>query len=396
MANSAVTGSMVREVWPVAMTGLAGGGALLYLNGISGMAPAAALLAVSLWLGWLAAQRIGHLVGAAVRAERARADADRHAIDIEAIGGLDKLCQSVLPVWSRQIDLARDHTEESIMALTNRFSDLVVRIESTVATAGGDDARGIVTLLREGEAALGGIIHSFKSALAMRESLLTQITELARFTDELKAMATDVGNIAGQTNLLALNAAIEAARAGEHGRGFAVVADEVRKLSTLSGETGRQISDKVEVVNAAIRAALNASESYAQEDAAMIGQAETTMQGVLAGFHEEASALSGTCEVLQKESHTIKDEISDVLVALQFQDRVSQVLNHVRNDLNKLGEYLAEHERNLAGGRLSSPIDARNWLKELSGTYTTAEQRVVHGGGQPAKAAAASTEVTFF
>jgi len=408
MANVALAGSVMQGAWPTAAVGLAGGAALLYLNsisgmnGFSGMALAAALLALSIWLGWLAARCVRNVVGAAVQAERALHDAKRQARETEAINGLDKLCESVLPVWSRQIDLARDHTEESITALTNRFSDLVLRIESTVTAsaqaAGGDDERSVVALLQESEKSLGDIIGSFKGALEMRESLLAQITELAKFTDELKAMASDVGNIAGQTNLLALNAAIEAARAGEHGRGFAVVADEVRKLSTMSGETGRQISAKVEVVNAAINSALEASASYGQEDAEMIGHAEKTMQGVLARFHDEVSALSGTCDVLQKESCVIKEEISDVLVALQFQDRVSQMLDHVRNDLNKLVGYLAEHDRNLANGKLTSPIDAWNWLNELSSTYTTAEQRVVHGGGSTARpaAASASTEITFF
>jgi len=62
-------------------------------------------------------------------------------------------------------------------------------------------------------------------------------------------MAAEVANIAGQTNLLALNAAIEAARAGESGRGFAVVAGEVRNLSSLSSNTGKKMSDKVQVIS---------------------------------------------------------------------------------------------------------------------------------------------------
>ncbi len=408
MANAALTESMVHEIWPVATVGLLGGAALLYLNSASGMnSPygmvlALALLAVSAWLGWLAAKRVKNLIGAAVQAERAMQEAMRQAKEAEAINGLDKLCGSVLPVWSRQIDLARGHTEDAITALTNRFSDLVVRIESTVSAsagaAGGEGSGSMVALLHESEEALNAVVNSFRGALEMRESLLAQISELARFTDELKAMATDVGNVAGQTNLLALNAAIEAARAGEQGRGFAVVADEVRKLSNLSGETGRQISEKVEMVNAAIHAALHASKSYAEEDAEMIGQAETTMQGVLARFHNEVSVLSDTCDVLQKESCVIKDEISEVLVALQFQDRVSQMLGHVRNDLDKLVSYLAEHDKNLASGKLSSPIDAWNWLNELSSTYTTAEQRVVHDGNKTSRTVAVSqpTEVTFF
>jgi methyl-accepting chemotaxis protein len=385
-------------VAPPLVVGLVGCGALLYLQGMAGAMPALALLVVSLGVGHAATRRASAMVAAAVETERALQEARRVAHEAEAIKGLDKLCEQVLPVWSRQIDNARLQTEESITALVSRFSELVVRIESTVAAsaggANGDDTGSMVAILRESGNEISRTIESFRDALESREHLLHQISELAKFTDELKAMAADVGNIAGQTNLLALNAAIEAARAGEQGAGFAVVADEVRKLSSLSANTGRQISEKVEVINAAIVATLNASENYARDDAQMIAHAEATMQNVLAGFHAEVNTLLASCDRLQKESCEIKSEISDVLVALQFQDRVSQMLTSISNDLNKLAHYLVEHDQNLMLGNQRMPIDAGNWLAELSTTYTMMEQRLVHNGtaSNPAPVA----DITFF
>jgi methyl-accepting chemotaxis protein len=229
----------------------------------------------------------------------------------------------------------------------------------------------------------------------MKDSMLGEVTTLSQFTEALKLMAKEVGDIAKQTNLLALNAAIEAARAGEVGRGFAVVADEVRKLSTLSGETGKKISETVERVNKAITTTLDISRQYAQRDEEMIRNSEKIIDQVVTRVQQAVVGISDSSNVLRQETQFIGEEISEVLVALQFQDRVSQVLSHVCNDMDKLKSRIADYERQLAQGNMPGSIDATAWLDELSSTYTVPEQHMVHNGGTP-RAAAATSEITFF
>lgn len=312
------------------------------------------------------------------------------------ISGLDKLCVGVLPVWSRQIEMARSHTEDSVTALASRFAAINQRIVTTVNSSQGASGDGLIALLRENEAELNSIIATLREALATKDSMLSEISTLSKFTEQLKGMAQNVGDIAKQTNLLALNAAIEAARAGEVGRGFAVVADEVRKLSDLSGGTGKRISETVETVNQAIATTLQISQQYAAQDVAMVSQSEQIIQHVVSRTQEAALELAKSSDVLRSETQSIGDEVAEVLVALQFQDRVSQILGHVSQDMGKLNERIGEHEAGVSRGEAPPSLDASAWLDELSHTYTVPEQHVVHHGGQPVAAPADSADITFF
>jgi len=95
------------------------------------------------------------------------------------------------------------------------------------------------------ESQLRGLIENFQGFVHSRDEVMQSVRSLAGTSTQLREMAEDVAKLARQTNLLSINAAIEAARAGTSGRGFAVVAGEVRRLSTESGETGKRIGEQV-------------------------------------------------------------------------------------------------------------------------------------------------------
>lgn len=346
----------------------------------------AAVTAVSAW--W------------AVRLSKAVNRYQQTKIRAQSIDGLKQLCVEVLPIWSSQIEMARDQTEQGINDLATRFANLSQRLEAAVCashvSADGDGAtKSIVTLLIASQTELNSIVASLRLSLKEKDELLHEVQGLSRFTEALQQMAKDVGAIAQQTNLLAINAAIEAARAGAVGRGFAVVATEVRMLSQQSGETGKRIADTVETVNKAIANTLKISNQYAEQDAQMVSHSEGVIERVLGQFRGTATDLNESAQVLRQESQLIQHEISEVLVALQFQDRVSQMLSHVRNDQNKLSIALDESARTLAAGAMPQPVDSAAWLEALASTYTTQEQYAAHGGGS-GQAQPSSTEITFF
>ncbi|WP_409457080.1 methyl-accepting chemotaxis protein [Pseudomonas oryzihabitans] len=241
---------------------------------------------------------------------------------------------------------------------------------------------------------LDGILQSLREALSSKGALLNEVNGLASLTEQLKSMAKDVGDVARQTNLLALNAAIEAARAGEAGRGFAVVADEVRKLSTLSGDTGQKIGETVETVNGAIARTLELSQLHAERDTGTLNQSGETIEQVIGAFGGTTREVVERSDALAENASAVGGAIAEVLVALQFQDRVSQMLGHVRDDQARLECLVAERRALAASGQALPPLDTKAWLAELARTYTMAEQVAVHHGKRAA--APAESDITFF
>ena len=310
------------------------------------------------------------------------------------------LLKEILPLWQRQTELARSQLENSINELVGRFSEIHHRLQAAVASS------STTANSMKGDNGLGGVIHfandelsqitqTLRHAIEQRDELLTEISGLSKITVELSGMSAEVAGIASQTNLLALNAAIEAARAGEYGRGFAVVADEVRTLSTRSGETGARIGRRIEQVNSALQTTLDRTAEYAAEDNSRLAKSETSISQVLSQFQNSSENILQSAHILEQESAAVQSSVEEVLVNLQFQDRVSQILGHVIDDMEKLVGAIADQETRLRHGEPVVAIDTNEWLRSLQKTYTTLEQVDIHRGGSQTKGSN-NSEITFF
>lgn len=311
-----------------------------------------------------------------------------------------QFAELVAPVWCSHIESSREQMESAITALTSRFGGIAEKLDiamhaAAMETQTVDDAeQGLVAVFSRSEQDLAAVVSTQKDGLAGMLTMMDKVQGLDRFIVELRDMAADVAKIAQQTNLLAMNAAIEAARSGEMGRGFAVVAKEFRMLSTQSADTGRRIAEKVGVISEAIVETGRVVRESVQHDDGSKATAEAAIGRVLTNLRTFTDALQRSSNLLKDESLGIKSEVSQALVQLQFQDRVSQIMTHVRDNIGSLPAHVQISVQSHAdGGRLQAP-DPHALLAQLKQTYVMADQHVIHDGGKAT--AKTETEITFF
>ncbi|MFM1652371.1 methyl-accepting chemotaxis protein [Brevibacillus sp. B_LB10_24] len=190
--------------------------------------------------------------------------------------------------------------EESKQAITEMVSGIMNISESSsqVAEASQETAR---------EAEQGN--YSLQRAVNQMGTIKSSVGDTAVMVKALNERSRDIGKIVGtitdisaQTNLLALNATIEAARAGEHGRGFAVVADEVRKLAEQTGESARQITGMITEIQTDTNRAVEAMNKGTQEvDLGMgiINEAGEAFQRIYASIQNVASQIQQVTAVTE-------------------------------------------------------------------------------------------------
>ncbi len=170
--------------------------------------------------------------------------------EIKGISTSNKTSMDKLVQIAQETQKSMKNSSTTLNSVKNKATDVASMMNTSIEQSQGLRKRLIETqgLVKESKDAIGDLFSQIIESAHTEEELSSQVEQLSRNADDVKSILDIINDIADQTNLLALNAAIEAARAGEHGRGFAVVADEVRNLAGRTQKSLAEINSTIMVI----------------------------------------------------------------------------------------------------------------------------------------------------
>lgn len=241
---------------------------------------------------------------------------------------------------SNQIAVQATRMKESVHEQNSSITETSAAM--TEISANISNINGIANKRRAG---MNEIVNALDAQLALIREIVEQVEKVRQSSDGIAAFVNTVDSIASQTGLLAMNASIEAAHAGTLGKGFSVIAQEIRKLSEETTKNAALISDTLKTNTEIVNATTNSVSSFADHTKKSSAEIKTTIQAIeeiLAGISEMDT---GTQEVM-KSLQTIVDEahLNAELVA-----NVTTEITQQSTAINNISTFASEMEAKVTG-----------------------------------------------
>ncbi|OKA01805.1 methyl-accepting chemotaxis protein TlpB [Helicobacter pylori] len=256
--------------------------------------------------------------------------------EIKGISTLNKTSMDQLVQITQETQKSMKNSSTTLNSVKNKATDIASMMNISIEQSQGLRKRLIETqgLVKESKDAIGDLFSQITESAHTEEELSNQVEQLSRNADDVKSILDIINDIADQTNLLALNAAIEAARAGEHGRGFAVVADEVRNLAGRTQKSLAEINSTIMVIVQEINAVssqMNLNSQKMERLSDMSKSVQETYEKMSSNLSSVVLDSNQSMDDYAKSGHQIEAMVSDFVevekVASKTLADSSEILN---------------------------------------------------------------------
>ncbi|GAA7299243.1 methyl-accepting chemotaxis protein TlpB [Helicobacter pylori] len=236
--------------------------------------------------------------------------------EIKGISTLNKTSMDKLVQITQETQKSMKNSSTTLNSVKNKATDIASMMNASIEQSQGLRKRLIETqaLVKESKDAIGDLFSQITESAHTEEELSSQVEQLSRNADDVKSILDIINDIADQTNLLALNAAIEAARAGEHGRGFAVVADEVRNLAGRTQKSLAEINSTIMVIVQEINAVssqMNLNSQKMERLSDMSKSVQETYEKMSSNLSSVVQDSNQSMDDYAKSGHRIEAMVSD-------------------------------------------------------------------------------------
>jgi methyl-accepting chemotaxis protein len=241
--------------------------------------------------------------------------------------GISRTAESV-EVMSRMIGSVSQGSKEQAVsvnqsaAITEQISTTILKVADNAQAVTRESAEA-ARYARTGAQTVADTIKVMESIKQKVGQSAVKVRELGTRSDQIGAIVETIDDIAAQTNLLALNAAIEAARAGEHGKGFAVVADEVRKLAERSSSATREVASLIKGIQVTVGeavASMNDGAREVEKGVAQAGGSGTALEEIL----KAAESVYQQAEQAARSAASMSSAANELVSSMDMVSRVAE------------------------------------------------------------------------